>query len=119
MEIYNMPETFPNAWCNTCKKFQEFWQVEVQGPEIDGQLKLEDIACAVCWATLLTVYTQKVKLAPSKTETFIHALCDQCDRIQEVDRGELNDEHRPAKLLGGNIYCAVCGYIMLTVYRPT
>ena len=107
-----MPD-FPNAWCNTCKKFQEFWQTELRGEDTPGQFKRRDITCTVCRSILLTVYEQEVKLAPVTAKAFTHAFCDQCKKIQQVRRGGHGEDTSGES---GDIACAVCGWILLTVY---
>jgi hypothetical protein len=48
-----------------------------------------------------------------------HAYCPNCKRIQPVKSEPLTNPDDSGKYLGGDIVCAVCAYIIATLYRSS
>jgi hypothetical protein len=47
-----------------------------------------------------------------------HAYCNFCGAIQPVEVGALERADASGRFRGGDMLCAVCGWIICTLYKP-
>jgi hypothetical protein len=50
-------------------------------------------------------------------EDFTHAYCEMCDAIQPVTQESLTDPDTSGKLLGGDLLCTECRFVIATLYK--
>lgn len=48
-----------------------------------------------------------------------HAYCPNCQQIQRIASEPLTNPDESGKYLGGDLVCAVCAYLIATLYKPT